>query len=456
MQTFSLRVKLVVIVRGVLMVLEKRLIDRKLLFFDELGEPTKLSEKEFYEAYEKREIEISADQPYLGKVPYVRNVPPDISCFPKKHGDEALRRRKYLDDLTKRGKYKLPGDEDMIKKLRDIAKKIGDACAPSVSTIRRWAAKYIGQNVVKLIPQHAKKGRAAAIQGELEVILEGVINKTYLQDTIPAVSVVVSEFEDQIKERNKSRLPSDQLKIPSGMTVRRYIAKLDPYLVDKERLGKHAADKKHRVAAGVLRVHEILERWEIDHTLLDVQLVDETSGLCIGRPYLTIVLDRFSRMVMGYLLHLSAPNTETVLRVIERSIRPKAELLKRFPKVRNEWWARGLPARIVPDNAAEFHAAISSWDSTSWVSRSCIPLQGPLKGKVPSNAFSAHRTWAYPQPPGYHLLEYPAAWRLRLGEECMFHAPSIGGGGSEMDRRWLPPDSSSGAGQQNTGSSLGD
>ena len=54
MQTFSLRVKLVVIVRGVLMLLEKRLIDRKLLFFDELGEPTKLSEKEFYEAYEKR------------------------------------------------------------------------------------------------------------------------------------------------------------------------------------------------------------------------------------------------------------------------------------------------------------------------------------------------------------------------------------------------------------------
>ena len=42
MQTFSLRVKLVVIVRGVLMVLEKRLIDRKLLFFDELGEPLSL------------------------------------------------------------------------------------------------------------------------------------------------------------------------------------------------------------------------------------------------------------------------------------------------------------------------------------------------------------------------------------------------------------------------------
>lgn len=356
MQTFSLKVKLVVIVRGVLMVLEKRLIDRRLLFFDELGEPTKLSEKEFYGGYERREIEVSADQPYLGKVPYVRNIPPDISCFPEKYRGEALRRREYLNALTERGKNKLPSEEDMIEDIKKIAKRIGDACAPSISTIRRWASKYIGDNVTKLIPQHAKKGRAPAIQGELKVILDGVIQDSYLKDVLPGVSKVVAEFQDKVEEENLHRLPSNQLRVPSGMTVRRYIAALDPYLVDEARLGKHAAKQKHRTAIGMLRVHEILERWEIDHTQLDVQLVDETTGLCIGRPYLTIVMDRFSRMVMGYLLHLSAPNTETVLRVIERAIRPKAELLSRFPKVRNEWWARGLPTRIVPDNAAEFHA----------------------------------------------------------------------------------------------------
>ncbi|MNJ35377.1 Transposon Tn7 transposition protein TnsB [compost metagenome] len=244
----------------------------------------------------------------------------------------------------------------MFDELIKVAKKIGDACAPSISTIRRWASKYIGNNVIKLVPQHAKKGRAPAIQGELESILGDVIAAEYLKPTLPAVSKVVAEFEDRVKQINCSRLPSDQLKIPCGMTVRRYLATLDPYLVDEARLGKHAAKQKHRTAIGILRVHEILERWEIDHTQLDVQLVDETTGLCIGRPYLTIVMDRFSRMVMGYLLHLSAPNTETVLRVIERAIRPKAELLTRFPKVRNEWWARGLPTRIVPDNAAEFHA----------------------------------------------------------------------------------------------------
>lgn len=356
MQTFSLKVKLVVLMHGIRMVLEKRLIDRRLLFFDELGEPTTLPEKEFYAGYERREIEISADQPFLGTVPYVRNVVPDLSCFPSKHSEEAIHRRKYLDALMGRDYSKLPSEEIMREELKKVAAAIGDAFAPSISTIRRWASKYIGKDVTKLVPRHAKKGRAACIQGELETILGDVISEVYLTAVRATVSKVVAEFEDRVKQRNRAHLPSDQLKTPNGMTVRRYLARLDPYLVDEVRLGKHAAKRKHRVAADILRVHEILERWEIDHTPLDVQLVDEETGLVIGRPYLTIVLDRFSRMVMGYLLHLSAPNTESVLRAIERSIRPKSELLKRFPNVTNEWWARGLPARIVPDNAAEFHA----------------------------------------------------------------------------------------------------
>ncbi|WP_238348330.1 hypothetical protein [Pseudomonas sp. RW10S2] len=213
MQTFSLKVKLVVIVRGVLMVLEKRLIDRRLLFFDELGEPTKLSEKEFYQGYERREIEVAADQPYLGRVPYVRNIPPDISCFPEKHRGEALRRREYLNALTERGKNKLPSEEDMIVDIKRIAKKMGDACAPSISTIRRWASKYIGDNVTKLIPQHAKKGRTPAIQGELKEILDGVINDSYLKDVLPGVSKVAAQFKTKVEGENLSRLPSNQLRM---------------------------------------------------------------------------------------------------------------------------------------------------------------------------------------------------------------------------------------------------
>jgi putative transposase len=167
---------------------------------------------------------------------------------------------------------------------------------------------------------------------------------------------VYAELKARIDNINAGRLPSQRLVVPSEMTFRRYVDSLDPYEVDKGRLGKHAANQLHRTAIGKLIVRKILDRWEIDHTPLDILVVDDETGKHIGRPFLTIVLDRHSRMVMSYLIHFSAPNTESVLRVIERAIRPKADWLSRFSAVLNEWRAHGLPSRIVPDNAAEFHA----------------------------------------------------------------------------------------------------
>ncbi|UMZ12141.1 transposase [Pseudomonas sp. MPFS] len=355
MQTFSLKARLVVIINGTTMSLQRRLVDRRLLFVDQLGEPTKLKESEFYLGYERREIEVCEDQPYLGEIPTVRNVAPDLTCFASNHSNEALRRRTYLEGLT-RGQTVLPSFSVLTEKISEIAKELDDVRTPSISTIRRWYSKFSGGNVVKLVPKHSKKGRANAVSGELEEILNGVIEDIYLKPERPEISKVIVEYQKRIDEKNATRLPSLQLKKPCGMTIRRYIAKLDPYEVDIHRLGKHAAKKKHRTAIEVLTVADILDRWEIDHTLMDVLLVDEDTGLVIGRPYITVVLDKFSRMIMGYLIHLAAPNTETVLRVIERSIRPKEELLKRFPEVEGEWRAHGLPTRVVPDNAAEFHA----------------------------------------------------------------------------------------------------
>lgn len=355
MQTFSLKSRLVVVIKGTIMSLQRRLIDRRLLFSDELGEPTKLTEHEFYLGYERREIVIPEDQPHLGEIPLVRNVAPDLSCFPSKHSAEALRRRIYLDGVME-GMEMLPSKEILIEKLKNIAEKLGEVSAPSISTIRRWYSKFIGKSVVRLVPKHSEKGRSNVITGELEEILLQTIDDLYLQLEGRNISRVIEEYLQRIDDKNATRLPSQKLEKPCGMTVRRYFAKLDQYEVDVKRLGKHAAKKKHRIASEVLVVDNILDRWEIDHTLMDVLLVDEETGLVIGRPYITVVLDKFSRMIMGYLIHLAAPNTETVLRVIERAIRPKAKFLERFPKVENEWRAHGLPARVVPDNAAEFHA----------------------------------------------------------------------------------------------------
>lgn len=357
METFSLKLKLVVTYNGTRLTLVKRLKNRQLLWLDDLGEPFKLTEVEFYKKYEARQLFVDEEQQYLGVIPTFRNSPPDLTCHPKAHSAEAIRRRSYLTRLIDCISQKLPCNKELRGLIRETARELNDSITPpSVSTVRRWFVLFQTGNVEKLVPLHTKKGRRQLIVGELEDLVTDVLDEKFFKLERPLLSTAYEELRTQINDVNAGRLPSKRFVLPSEMSFRRYVAGLDSYEVDKGRLGDHAANQLHREAIGKLVVKRILDRWEIDHTPLDLLVVDPETGSHIGRPYLTIVLDRHSRMVMGYLIHFSAPNTESVLRVIERAIRPKAVLLSRFPSVKCEWRAHGLPARIVPDNAAEFHA----------------------------------------------------------------------------------------------------
>jgi putative transposase len=356
MQIFSLKPGLAVTMNERYLVFRSRLVDRRLHFADELGEPVLMKEKDFYTGYVQRSICVVPDQPKLGYVPLQKNAPRDLSTYLPEHAAEALRRRPYVDALLAYS-GKLPGKEELKKVIASVWEKVKTSDhAPSVDTVKRWLSRYKWKSVTALVPRHEQKGRHRLIYGDLEELLTGVIYEHYLTTERKPVCQVVDEFEGKIKEHNQQMLGAQHLSCPSRMTVYRYIQGLDPYLVDTYRLGKHTANQKHRRAIGQLQVFGICHRWEIDHTYLDVMLIDPETGLVIGRPYLTVVLDRFSRMVMAYLLHFAAPNTESVLRVIEKAICPKESLLQNYPKVVNSWPAQGLPRQIVPDNAAEFHA----------------------------------------------------------------------------------------------------
>lgn len=357
MQTFSLKPGLVVRHNDRLWRFVKRLVENRLLFNDELAEPWTVTDSEFYRLYEKRELTVEPDQPHLGFVPAITNAPRDLTTFPEKHVEEALRRRKYLDGLLDQSGHH-PNAGDMVRIISEIALAIDDKKRPpSPVTAIRWIKAYRATRcVVRLVPAHRNKGRHPVVTGEVEDILLDVINTLYLTPERPPVSKVWFEFRDRIINRNHSLAPSQQLLLPSRMSIYRFVEGLDSYIVDSARLGKRVANQNHRVAATEMQVTEILDRWEIDHTPMDVLTVDSETGEVIGRPYMTVIIDRASRLVMAFLIHLGAPNTETVLRVIDRAIRPKHEWLARNPEVLCQWPARGLPLRLVPDNAAEFHA----------------------------------------------------------------------------------------------------
>lgn len=160
MQTFSLRARLSVLLNGRRLVLANRLMDRRLAFKDDFGEPVVLTEAEFYRLYERRELALDPAQPYIDTIPLIRNAPPDLTCFPKAHSDEALRRRSYLEALFQPDGSRLPNDHELRKRLTAIHAVLDDAKQPpSPQTVRRWARRYRTMCVVQLVPQHCKKGR---------------------------------------------------------------------------------------------------------------------------------------------------------------------------------------------------------------------------------------------------------------------------------------------------------
>jgi putative transposase len=96
----------------------------------------------------------------------------------------------------------------------------------------------------------------------------------------------------------------------------------------------------------------------MDHTPLDLFLIDEKTWLPLGRPTLTVAIDRYSRMLLGYYLSFGSPSTAAVMGALRHAILPKTLSKADMPSVHIEhtWPCYGLPAQIVVDNGMEFHS----------------------------------------------------------------------------------------------------
>jgi len=109
----------------------------------------------------------------------------------------------------------------------------------------------------------------------------------------------------------------------SRETVRQIALTVDRYQVMRARHGKQVANAKRKPrAAGVVTTRP-LERVELDHFLCDVHLVCGKTGVALGRPWLTLAVDHYSGMVVGYHLSFATPSAASVLAALRHAILPK-------------------------------------------------------------------------------------------------------------------------------------
>src|SRR5690606_10396256 len=146
------------------------------------------------------------------------------------------------------------------------------------------------------------------------------------------------------------------LEIPSRATFYRLLKNSDKYEVMVARHGKGAADKAFRASGLGACPTRILERIEVDHTPMDVHVLNPITGVADGRPYLTLLLDRYSRMPVGMEIGFEPPSELSVMRALRNAILPKSYIKQDYVDIENEWPAFGKPVMLICDNGMEFHS----------------------------------------------------------------------------------------------------
>ncbi len=182
----------------------------------------------------------------------------------------------------------------------------------------------------------------------------------------PQIEKVISEAIDVYK--NKEAVPISKIwkrvevvckeegfKTPSKATVRqRVYSTLTALQVTSLREGKEAAKQKHHAKPGSQVLSYPLEATQMDHTLADCILLANDRIHPIGRPWVTFVLDRYTRVVLGYYLSLHVPNSISVASALTHAVLPKWEFLERLGLDKFSYPFFGVPQLLGMDNAKEF------------------------------------------------------------------------------------------------------
>ena len=350
------------------------------------GEPLNVTQQDFYRKYLAKEWVIDDDSLVEGESLY-EATPRDLHTFSARLQNMALRKQRYLDEIVKIQGTFVSTPAALQPIIRELAAQFQDPKPPSTTSVCRWHRRFShGKSVANLVDRDDRKGRRPGIHGEVMEILERVIDEIFLNPQRNPAVAVHERLCGEIKRLNASRPNLPSLKPPSKATIYRYISNLEAYSVAVARFGKPEADRQFRNVKGQLTVTRILERWEIDHTPLDIILVVHLpDGVhTIGRPWMTVILDKECRMVMGFYLCLHAPSAQSVMNCLKHAILPKDEFLARFEDVKSEWPAHGLPETLVCDNGMDLHAsAVASVCHELGIQLQFCPAKSPkYKGSV--------------------------------------------------------------------------
>ncbi len=243
---------------------------------------------------------------------------------------------------------------EVLRRLppRPSAAEIADAMADlsvSRATLFRRLRRFRGEGRASALVV-GKAGRRLGVD-PLDPELKSIVDQNIATFYATAEKPSLTQLRRRIATDCRPRL----LNPPSIRRLKAYLGTLDAEALTRKREGKARADARFLALPGGLSVERAMQIVQIDHSKVDVTVVDPIERLPIGRPILTVAIDVFTRMVLGFYLSLEAPSVTSVALCLTYAVMDKTAWLAERG-VTEPWPASGLPECIHVDNGAEFHA----------------------------------------------------------------------------------------------------
>ena len=154
--------------------------------------------------------------------------------------------------------------------------------------------------VTDLASRQSDGGKGGSrLSEQVEQIIRELVRKRYLTKQKRSVASVHRAIVRVCTARG---LPA-----PARNTVESRIARMNPVEVGRRREGPDSVRTLQSAGDDVPVIAGILDQVQIDHTVIDLIIVDERERQPIGRPYLTVAIDVYSRCLVGMVVTLEPP-----------------------------------------------------------------------------------------------------------------------------------------------------
>lgn len=201
----------------------------------------------------------------------------------------------------------------------------------AIRTLQRWIAQYKKKGLQNLDRKNRSDiGKYRKITDKTKEIIEGLF--LYKQNiTIANITRKINEYcvEQNTRPANYYTVRKVVQSIPNDMaTLAKYGDKAyaDKYEIIMRRESKYPN-----------------QMWQVDHCLLSIKVTHKDKAE--DYPWLTIIIDDFSRCIMGFCLFIGAPSAIQTALVLRKAIWYKDD---------SNWPVCGIPEILYTDHGTDF------------------------------------------------------------------------------------------------------